>query len=143
MKKHILTLVRNQIKDRAIIENYKLVGVAMLFLFLPFLGCKGSKSSGNLKTYEDLEAYLDQEGEIVCDNWKTACAYNNTSKRWEAQLQSDGTVNRYDLEIIPLLVRNNDLSESFIEKAREHWKMKMEQCGWSYDREKWPGYKKE
>ena len=97
-------------------------------------------NSDHLKTYEDLKAYIDQSCEDKCSLWKTACSYNNTTKRWDEQLMVDGMINNYNYVIIPLLVQNNDLDDKYVTQAREYFDKKMEQCGWSYTRANWPGY---
>ena len=106
---------------------------------ISFNSNKNQPEYDNLKTYADMEAYINKEVDNLCGTWKKACDYNNPSKKWEEQLYVDGIIENFILSVIPSVVKNNDLPEDYVMKSIDLFEKKLNDCGWSRDRTNWPG----
>ncbi len=99
-------------------------------------------NTNKLQTYDDLEGYVNKEADEYCEQWKKASSYQNSSRRWDEQLYVDGLINNFMLSGIRETIKSNDLPENYEKKVFELFERKMKECGWSYSRDEWPGYKK-
>jgi hypothetical protein len=96
-------------------------------------------SASNIKNMSDLEKYIDYSAESSCRAWQKACNYNNQSKRWQEQVFEDEQIQNFYMSTIRIVIQKNDLPDSYEQIAIDRYRNKMQDCGWSYEREKWPG----
>lgn len=92
-----------------------------------------------LSTQQDVNDYALNEAKSLCDSWKKACSHKNETERWEQQLYVDGLINNFEYTGLYQIIQSNDLPKSYFEDAHSKFKKAIEECGWSYDRSKWPG----
>ncbi len=100
---------------------------------------KSIEEGENLKTQGDLNEYALYMANQYCDRWTKACNYTNETRRWEEQLYVDGLINDFELSRLGIVIRSNDLPNSYEEGAIKMFLDRIAQCGWTSDRSKWPG----
>lgn len=84
----------------------------------------------NIKTQSDLNDYISYYANKHCERHSISFSYKNEEKQQEAKLEAENDDFQFMNVIIPAVVRNNDLPESYILIARELFEKKMDECKW-------------
>lgn len=89
-------------------------------------------SDDNIKDLADLETYINNEADSYCESWHKAIAYNNEQKKHEEWVRLDGRILNFEIQIIPLLVKNNDLPDEYVKKGADFFNKRLSSCGYYY-----------
>ncbi len=116
--------------------------IISIMVFLAF-GSDDSSDSGkvdydNIKTQEELNKYVQENATDKCEMWQRACANRNETRRWQEQVYVDETISNFMLDVLPTVVQNNNLPNSYIEPAKDIYLRKLKECGYSTYRSEWP-----
>lgn len=89
-------------------------------------------SDNNIKDLADLETYINNEADSYCESWHKTIAYNNEQKNHEEWVRLDGRILNFEIQIIPLLVKNNDLPDEYVKKGADFFNKRLSNCGYYY-----------
>lgn len=89
-------------------------------------------SDDNIKNLTDLETYLNREADNYCESWHKAIAFNNEQKKHEEWVRLDGMILNFETQIIPLIVKNNDLPDEYVKKGADFFNKRLSSCGYYY-----------
>jgi hypothetical protein len=89
-------------------------------------------SDDNIKDLADLETYINNEADSYCESWHKAIAYNNEQKKHEEWVRVDGFILYFQTQIIPLVVKNNDLPDDYVNKGFDFFEKRLASCGYYY-----------
>lgn len=84
----------------------------------------------NIKTQSDLNDYISYYAKKHCERHSISFSYKNEEKQMEAKLEAEHDDFQFMNLVIPAVVRNNDLPESYILIARDLFEKQMEDCKW-------------
>jgi|GEM_PF-5959461 hypothetical protein len=92
----------------------------------------GRINSDNIKNQSDLNAYVRQNANDKCEAWHKDNNLVNETNKAEALTFDDNWINNFSLTIIPDIVQNNDLPNSYIDEARKVFEETLNNCGYKY-----------
>ena len=86
----------------------------------------------NIKTLEQLKEYVIQNAKDKCEIWHRDNNLVNETSRAEKLTYDDNWIYNFKASVLPTVVENNDLPNSFIEPAREAFEKALKECGYEY-----------
>jgi len=88
--------------------------------------------SDNIKSQSDLNAYVIQNANDKCEAWHKDNNLINETAKAEALAFDDNWVMNFSVTIIPDIVQNNNLPNSYIVEARKVFEDALNKCGYKY-----------
>ena len=132
-----LPIVKPHFGKKGVVLFFSIIAILVVIYQLNDKGLISFKnkteiSDDNIKDLADLETYINNEADSYCESWHKAIAYNNEQKKHEEWVRLDGRILDFEIQIIPLLVKNNDLPDEYVKKGADFFNKRLSSCGYYY-----------